>query len=87
MKCQVPKSLRCLTVVRSHLLRQYLSLLARFDYLQQAIGRLMRCGVEPKVWRRHDRYGNLYYRVYDPLTGISAVFGSELEVLWWLEQR
>jgi membrane carboxypeptidase/penicillin-binding protein PbpC len=42
---------------------------------------------EPRVTPRHDRQGNLYYQVYDPMTGRSASFGSEAEIRWWLEQR
>lgn len=42
---------------------------------------------DPKVFERHDRQGNLYYQVYDPLTRQSASFGSESEIRYWLEQR
>jgi hypothetical protein len=42
---------------------------------------------EPRITQRHDRQGNLYYQIYDPMTGRSASFGSESEIRWWLEQR
>jgi hypothetical protein len=87
MKYQAPQSSQCLIAFRSHLLRQYLKLSSDFEHLQQAIVHFIQHGSEPKVSRRQDRYGNLYYRVYNPLTGISAIFGSEAEVRWWLEQR
>jgi hypothetical protein len=40
-----------------------------------------------KVSERCDRYGNLYYQVYDPLNRTSASFGCEAEIRAWLEQR
>jgi hypothetical protein len=87
MKYQAPTTSRCLTVVRSHLLRQYLKLSAGINRLLQSISRFRLHSTEPQVSRQFDRHGNLYYRVYDPFTGISAIFGSEAEVRWWLEQR
>ena len=42
---------------------------------------------EPKIWQKRDRYGNLYWVVYDPTTGHSSCFSSEQEVRVWLEQR
>ncbi len=42
---------------------------------------------EPRIWRNRDRSGNWYFRVSDPVTGASSVFGSEQEVRVWLEQR
>ncbi|WP_404789863.1 hypothetical protein [Altericista sp. CCNU0014] len=42
---------------------------------------------EPKVSHKRDRQGHLYYQVYDPLSGVSASFGSEAEIRAWLEQR
>jgi hypothetical protein len=42
---------------------------------------------ELKVFERCDRHGNLYYQVYDPYTQKSALFGSETEIRYWLEQR
>lgn len=42
---------------------------------------------EPKVSKRRDRQGHLYYQVYDPIGHAAAAFGSEAEVRAWLEQR
>ncbi|NJL41258.1 MAG: hypothetical protein HC840_15155 [Leptolyngbyaceae cyanobacterium RM2_2_4] len=42
---------------------------------------------EPKISQRRDRRGESFWRVYDPITGESARFNSELEVRFWLEQR
>ncbi len=54
------------------------------QFLQQL---LIECG-EPKVWQKFDRQGNsLGWRIFDPETGRTIAFGSELEVRLWLEQR
>ena len=42
---------------------------------------------EPYIKRKSDRYGNLYWQIYDYQTNKSYTFGSELEVRAWLEQR
>jgi len=42
---------------------------------------------EVKVWQRTDRQGNAYWCVYDPKTGHSANFGSEEEVMNWIESH
>ncbi|PZO36247.1 MAG: hypothetical protein DCF19_22125 [Pseudanabaena frigida] len=40
---------------------------------------------EVRVWQKTDRFGNAYWCVYDPKTGRSAHFGSEVEVMSWIE--
>ncbi|MBD1867415.1 hypothetical protein H6F95_08910 [Cyanobacteria bacterium FACHB-471] len=42
---------------------------------------------EPQISQKRDRSGEVFWRVYDPTTGESARFNSELEVRFWLEQR
>ncbi|ABB57754.1 hypothetical protein [Synechococcus elongatus] len=42
---------------------------------------------EPKVSRKYDRAGNLYFVVDDPKSGQRLSLGSEREVRIWLEQR
>lgn len=42
---------------------------------------------EPQVKQWRDRSGEIFWRVYDPITGESARFNSELEVRFWLERR
>ena len=42
---------------------------------------------EPKVSEKKDRYGNTYYRVYDPQRDRYLDFNSEDEVRWWLDKR
>jgi len=40
---------------------------------------------EIKVWQKTDRFGNSYWSVYDPKSGHSAHFGTEQEVMSWIE--
>ena len=42
---------------------------------------------EPKIKELKSRFGNTYWRVYDPKTGHSAYLASEAEVRTWLEGR
>ena len=42
---------------------------------------------EPHITQKRDRYGNLYWQIYDYQTNKSYTFGSDLEVRAWLEQR
>ncbi|ETX00111.1 hypothetical protein [Candidatus Entotheonella palauensis] len=43
--------------------------------------------VEPQIYKRLDRRGNAYYRLYDPKTDQSRFFSSEEDVRIWLDQR
>lgn len=42
---------------------------------------------EPKIYQRHDRHGNIYFKVYDPVTHQIGTFNTEQEVRVWLDQR
>jgi hypothetical protein len=42
---------------------------------------------EPKVTCKQKSNGDEYYQVYDPVTGKSQTFGSELETRIWLDRR
>lgn len=42
---------------------------------------------EPQIEEKSDRYGNLYWQVYDRTTHKSHTFGSDLEVRAWIEER
>ncbi len=43
---------------------------------------------DPKVSTKVDRQGNVvYWQVFDPATGRTITFGSEVEVRSWLEYR
>jgi hypothetical protein len=41
---------------------------------------------EVKVWQKRDRYGNTYWKVYDPMTGKHFYSGSETDAIAWIEQ-
>jgi hypothetical protein len=76
---------------RSRLLERCQSFILRLYQWSRAITQNMLQHLlnraEPQVSARRDRYGNPFYRVYDPQTGRSTIFGSAAEVRWWLEQR
>lgn len=42
---------------------------------------------EPRIYRRSDRSGRLYYEIFDPVTGLHTALGSEQDVRAWLERR
>jgi hypothetical protein len=42
---------------------------------------------EPQIEQKSDRDGNLYYRIYDPITRRYTFLASEREVRIWLENR
>lgn len=42
---------------------------------------------EPKITQKRDRSGQEYYQVYDPISGNSKTFGSEMETRIWLDRR
>ncbi len=42
---------------------------------------------EPHVWQRRDRFGQIYWQVYDPIRDRTLTFDSEEEVRYWLDQR
>ena len=41
---------------------------------------------EPQVKQKRDRYGNSYWQVRDRKTNKSYSFGSDSEVIAWIEQ-
>jgi len=52
------------------------------------IGRyLAKSRVEPEIKQKCDRFGNTYWRVYEPISGFQCSFNSEQEVRSWLETR
>ncbi|MEM8829849.1 MAG: hypothetical protein AAGE96_10880 [Cyanobacteria bacterium P01_G01_bin.19] len=42
---------------------------------------------EPQVCEKHDRFGDTYFRVYDPQSDRYLDFHSHNEVKCWLEQH
>ena len=43
--------------------------------------------VEPHIIQKGDRFGNIYWRVYDPISNSHCSFNSEQEVRSWLDTR
>ncbi len=42
---------------------------------------------EPKIWKKTDAEGNIFWKTYDPMTGSTASFDTEHQVRVWLEER
>jgi hypothetical protein len=40
---------------------------------------------ELKIWQKPYRYGHIHWHAYDPHTGKSVAFTSELEMLSWID--
>lgn len=65
----------------------------RFGQLFQLSGLLERVAgwlvgpVEPQIYKRHDRRGVVYYKLYDPKTAQHRFFSFEEDVRIWLDQR
>jgi hypothetical protein len=48
---------------------------------------LAKSRVEPRIKQKCDRFGNIYWRVYDPISDSHCSFHSEQEVRSWLDTR
>ncbi|WP_204137453.1 hypothetical protein [Halomicronema sp. CCY15110] len=59
----------------------------RWQRWGQSLWRYFVGSTAPRIQRRHDRAGRLYYRVYDPVDQRHYTFDSEPEVRVWLEGR
>ncbi len=71
-----------------HLPTQPTATLAQFTKLWQRLSKLMTPNHDPVIQQRIDRHSRtVLWHVYDPLSGQSMSFGSELEVRLWLEHR
>jgi hypothetical protein len=55
--------------------------------LLQSVVCLLTHRQEPKIYRKSDRSGRLYYEIFDPVTGLHTALGTEQEVRTWLERR
>lgn len=47
----------------------------------------LRAPAEPQIYKRHDRRGKVYFRLYDPRTDQHRVFSSEEDLRIWFDQR
>lgn len=55
--------------------------------LDNFCAKLINKNTEPKVWQKCDRQGNIYWLVFNPITGFYSYFSSEQEVRIWIEER
>lgn len=60
---------------------------SRLKSLLVTASKLFNTTHEPRISKRFDRWGNIYFAVYDPANKTHQVFTSEQEVRIWLEQR
>lgn len=76
---QIPteKSDRCVSKVQS-------VLILIGNLWQSAIAYLTK-EPELKLWQNEDRLGHMHWHAYNPVTGKSVSFASELEMLSWIE--
>ncbi|MGI2905261.1 hypothetical protein [Tolypothrix sp. VBCCA 56010] len=56
------------------------------DLWQRLVDTLLTNSQELQVWQKVDRYGNIYWKAYDPVTGKSFMSGSEGDIRMWIEQ-
>jgi hypothetical protein len=56
-------------------------------FWQEFLGFWHSCPREPRVWRRTDRSGNPYWRVYDPLYDRTLRFDDEQNLMIWLDEQ
>ncbi|GAB4237220.1 MAG: hypothetical protein Kow00121_64350 [Elainellaceae cyanobacterium] len=62
----------------------------RFPSLEQLWNLLLDTfakGSEPRIYQKRDRYGKVFFQVYDPISGRSSTLDSEQQVRMWLDQR
>jgi hypothetical protein len=62
-------------------------MLAVVENLWQSVIAALMKEPELKVWQKRDRHGNSLWHAYDPWTGDSVCFGSETEMLSWIESH
>jgi hypothetical protein len=57
------------------------------DTVEKIARYLSRSRIEPHVEQKCDRSGNIYWQIYDPITGSCCSLSSEQEVKAWLDNR
>lgn len=58
-----------------------------WTYILNGLYKFLTPNSEPKITQKVEPNGNEYYQVYDPITGDSKTFSSELETRIWLDRR
>lgn len=76
------------TLPTNHLPKFLTHLNSLVIHLKQRVGDWIATCNEPKITQQFDRQGrSTGWRVFDPETGYTIAFGSEVEVRLWLEHR
>lgn len=61
--------------------------LSAFNTIWQHLITIFTKQPELQVRQRYDHFGNTWWEAYDPVTGCSASFDSEVNMLAWIEKR
>lgn len=62
-------------------------LVSFLNRIWQFISTILNPGNEPKVWQSCDRFGQIWWHAYDPVTESYICRDSEADILSWLEER
>jgi hypothetical protein len=84
MKLSTPLTLKLPDIYSSTVSDRFLLRLKQF---RKRLFQWLAGNSEVQIWQVGDRAGNVYWRVYDPITKASTSFSSSSEVRIWLEQR
>lgn len=60
---------------------------ATWNQISNALLQKMSCNNEPQIYSKQNKFGEVVWNVYDPLTGYQASMESEAEVRAWLDRR
>ncbi|HEY9640886.1 MAG TPA: hypothetical protein V6C57_10410 [Coleofasciculaceae cyanobacterium] len=77
----------CSQIVSAAKLRYRSSKLSQLNQLWNRFLNALSGQSEPTITQKFDRDGNLYFRVYDPVTRKAMSMTSEQEVRAWFDQR
>ena len=77
----------CSQIVSTSKLRRKLPRFQKLSGLWERLVNALAGQSEPKIYRKRDRQGNWYFRVYDPVGDRSATLYSERELRAWIDQR
>ena len=84
---QLFQSRRDSKVIQLAQARQRLRVKARFKQIGQFVAMLFTKQPEPQVRLQHDSRGNVWWTTYNPVTGETRRFGSQVEMLAWIRDR
>lgn len=58
-----------------------------WEHLQYLLVSMAPNGYEPRIWCTQNRYGEIWWHVYNPINGQTVHLASEDEVRMWLDQQ